>query len=41
MGDLSTLTEIASAMFLARGVDHCRADVEARRMEFWDSHPRG
>lgn len=30
---------MASAMFLARGVDHCREDVETLRTEGGESHP--
>lgn len=32
---------MASAMFLARGVDHGRVDDEAPRAKLGDSHPRG
>ena len=32
---------MASAMFLARGVDHGRVDVEAPRAKLGNSHPRG
>ena len=38
---LDELTAMASAMFLARGVDHGRVDVEAPRAKIGDSHPRG
>ena len=32
---------MASAMFLARGVDHWRVDVEAPRAKLGDNHLRG